>query len=453
MSSKWHAELAWVEGRTASEVLIEVEDDRIVGLSSNTERHADAARLPGLTIPGLANTHSHAFQRALRGRTHGLAADFWSWRDLMYRVVGRLEPEPYYELARATFGEMALAGVTAVGEFHYVHHGSGGTRYADPNAMGAALIAAAADAGIRLTLIDACYLWSGFGRSALEGAQRRFSDGSAEAWAERVSALEAGDRVRLGAAIHSVRAVDEDSMAVVAGWAADSGAPLHLHLSEQPAENAACLQETGMTPTELVASVGALGPRTTAVHGTHLTETDIVLLGESRTCVCLCPTTERDLGDGVGPARALADAGSPLTLGSDMHATIDLLEEACTLELDERMVSGRRGLHQPEALLEAATTAGMRALGWDDGGLRLGGLADFATVSLTSPRTAGATPGNALEHAVFAATAADVTHVVVGGETIVREGKHQRIGDVGAALARALAPLEMDTENATRRQT
>lgn len=449
--SQWHAELAWVEGRLATDVLLEIEGERFARVTSATVRPADAVRLEGITIPGLANTHSHAFQRALRGRTHGSAADFWAWRDLMYRVAERLDPDLYYDLARATYGEMVLAGITAVGEFHYLHHRSEGRRYADPNAMGLALISAAEEAGVRITLIDTCYLWSGFRQSEPDSTQRRFSDGSAEAWAERVSALGASDRVRVGAAIHSVRAVDAEAMSAVAGWAADNGAPLHLHLSEQPAENEACLEETGMTPTELIASAGALGPRTTAVHGTHLTRADIALLGDSGTCVCLCPTTERDLGDGVGPARALADAGSPLAVGSDMHATIDLLEEARALELDERMISGRRGIHTPEALLDAATTSGMRALGWDAGGLRPGGLADFTTVSLSSPRTAGATSDNALQHLVFAASAADVTTVVVGGETIVAEGEHRRIGDVGAALKHALAALEVDTRNDTTR--
>lgn len=360
----------------------------------------------------------------------------------MYRLAERLDPASYFDLARATYGEMALAGITAVGEFHYLHHGPGGVPYADPNAMGEALVSAARDAGIRITLIDTCYLRAGFRGEPLESAQTRFSDGSAQAWAERVDALRESRGVRIGAGIHSVRALDTASMTAVRDWAEDSGAPLHLHLSEQPAENEACLAATGLTPAHLVDSAGVLGPATTTVHATHLTETDVGLLGASGTCACLCPTTERDLGDGIGPARALAAAGSPLAVGSDMHALIDLFEEARALELDERLATGRRGLHGPEELLAAATTAGMRSLGWDDGGLTSGGLADFTSVSLRSPRTAGATPDNAVQHVVFAATAADVTDVVVAGEPVVERGRHVRIDDVGAALAQAIASLE-----------
>jgi formiminoglutamate deiminase len=441
--SAWHAELVWLGPArgVAERVLLEVDGDRIAAVTEGVEPPAGARRLPGLTIPGLANAHSHAFHRALRGRTHRGGGDFWTWRERMYELAGHLDPDGYLELARAAYAEMALAGVTAVGEFHYLHHDPAGRPYADPNRMGSALIEAAGQAGVRLTLIDTCYLRAGLGGEPLAGVQRRFGDGDAAAWAERAGALDDGPMMRVAAGVHSVRAVDPAAMTAVAAWAEGRRAPLHLHLSEQRAENQACLAATGRTPAALAEAAGVLGPRTTAVHATHLTGDDIARLGATRTSVCLCPTTERDLADGVGPASALASAGSPLCLGSDSHAVVDLFEEARAVELDERLVTERRGHHRPADLLQAATAAGMDALGWDAGRLEPGRLADLVTVGLDSPRLAGARPAEAADQLVFAATAADVRQVVVGGRRVVEDGRHLLVGDVPAALAKAVAAV------------
>jgi formiminoglutamate deiminase len=440
----WHAELAWLgpERGVAERVLVEVEGERIAAVTEGVDPPAGATRLGGVTIPGMANGHSHAFHRALRGRTHRGRGDFWSWRELMYRVAGALDPDRYLELATAAYAEMALAGITAVGEFHYLHHDPAGRPYADPNQMGESLAEAAVRAGVRLTLIDTCYLRAGLDGQPLAGPQVRFGDGDAGAWAERAGALRDRPGLRVAAGIHSVRAVDPAAMATVAAWAAERQAPLHLHLSEQRAENEACLTATGRTPTALASSAGVLGPRTTAVHATHLTAEDVGLLGATRTTACICPTTERDLADGVGPARSLADAGSPLCLGSDSHAVVDLFEEARAVELDERLATGRRGHHQPPDLLAAATGSGMDALGWDAGRLAPGRLADLVTVGLDSVRLAGARPADAVDQLVFAATAADVTSVVVSGRPVVRDGQHLLVGDVAAALGRAIAGLD-----------
>jgi formiminoglutamate deiminase len=437
--ARYWCEAAWLGDRVVDRVLVEVTGDRITAVHSGVPWPDGAVPLAGLTLPGLANAHSHAFHRALRGRTHGSRGTFWTWRELMYQVAGRLDPDRYFALARAVYAEMALAGVSCVGEFHYLHHGPGGTRYADPNAMSHALLAAAAGAGIRITLLDTCYLAGGIG-AELSGVQRRFGDGTAAAWAERVAALAgalpAGGPARLGVAVHSLRAVPLSDVDTVVALAAARRLPLHVHLSEQPAENEACLAAYGCTPTAALAERGALGPGRTAVHATHLTGADIALLGASGTAVCLCPTTERDLADGIGPAPELAAAGSPLVLGSDSHAVVDLFEEARAVELDERLRSGRRGRFGAAALLRAATADGHRSLGWPDAGrIEPGALADLVTVALDTPRTAGTDPGQA----VFAATAADVRQVVVGGRQVVRDGVHLRVGDVGAALAAAIA--------------
>lgn len=423
-------------------------DGRITAVRPGSDTPPPGAEiLRGLTLPGLANAHSHAFHRALRGTVQVGSGTFWTWREVMYATADRLTPETYHALARAVYAEMALAGITAVGEFHYVHHAPGGTPYADPNAMGEALVAAAADAGIRITLLDTVYLSSGFGPSPRTPQppnthQLRFSDGSADAWAERSSLLKDRDHARIGAAIHSVRAVPADQLATVARWAEERRAPLHVHLSEQTAENDACREAHGRTPTQLLAEHGVLGRRTTGVHNTHLTAEDIALIGGSGTGTCMCPTTERDLADGIGPAVDLQKAGSPLSLGSDSHAVIDLLEEARAMELNERLRTRTRGHWTAAALLRAASADGHAALGWEEAGtIEPGALADLTTVALDSVRTAGPLPRLGAETAVFAATAADVRHTIVGGRHVVRDGAHALVPDVPRALAQAVEAL------------
>jgi formiminoglutamate deiminase len=368
----------------------------------------------------------------LRGRAAG--ATFWSWRDGMYAVAQRLDPDTYQALARATFAEMALAGITCVGEFHYLHHGPGGVPYDDPNELGHRLIEAAREAGIRITLLDTVYLSSTVDGQPLRGVQTRFGDGTVEAWSGRVERLRSTDHAVIGAAAHSVRAVPIGDLAAFAE--ASQAVPTHVHLSEQPAENEACLTAHGRTPTQLLHEHGLTGPRVTAVHATHLTAEDERLLGETGTGVCACPTTERDLGDGLGPFHALAQAGSPLSVGSDSQAVIDLFEEARGVELHERLRTGRRGLFTPRELLGTATWSGHRALGWPDAGrLAPGARADLVCVGLDSVRTAGSSDPEST--AVFAATAADVRDVIVDGRVVVREGRHQTV-DVAVQLRAAI---------------
>lgn len=438
----YHADYAWLGGpRVAENVQIQTSHGRITAVTPGVKRSARVARLRGLTLPGLANTHSHAFHRALRGRTHRGDGSFWTWREDMYAVAAALTPDSYYELARATYAEMALSGITCVGEFHYLHHEPDGTRYSEVNAFGDALVRAAADAGIRITLIDTCYLAGGFGEP-LSGPQLRFGDGDAAAWGERAAALDQPPHARIGAAIHSVRAVPADQLSTVADWARQRSAPLHFHVSEQRAENEASLAAHGRTPVALLEQHGALGESSCAVHATHLDAADIAALGSSHTCICMCPTTERDLADGIGPARALVDAGAPLALGSDSNAVIDLFEESRAVELDERLTSERRGHWGAAGLMRAATADGHAALGWPDAGrIEPGARADLVTVSLDSVRLAGAQPQTLLESLVFAAAAGDVNHVVADGRLIVYEGRHVLIEDVPSALGAAISAV------------
>lgn len=417
MNVYW-AEYAWLPDGLAAAVTIELDGSTIRSVTPGTDR--TGAVLPGLTIPGFANAHSHAFHRALRGRTQHDKGTFWTWRDRMYAVAAQLNPDSYYRLARAVYAEMVLAGYTSVGEFHYLHHAPGGARYSDPNAMSAALAAAAEDAGIRLTLLDTCYLAGGFGVELGEH-QLRFSDGNAAAWAERAAAFTPkAELVRTGVAAHSVRAVPVAALSVVAGAADDR--PVHVHVSEQPAENDDCLAAHGLTPTALLAETGLLGSRTVAVHATHLTSADIGLLADSGSRACFCPTTERDLGDGIGPARALADAGVGLCLGTDSHAVIDAFEEWRALELDERLASRARGRFTPAELYRAATDHA--SIGWPEAGrIAPNAAADLVSIDLDSIRTAGTAPAAAL----FAATASDVHTVLVAGRPVVSEHRHLRV--------------------------
>ncbi len=432
---RYWCERALLPSGVADSVLVEISGDRFAAVTPGAPA-GSAERLAGLTIPGLANCHSHAFHRALRGRTQTGRGTFWTWREQMYAVASRLTPDSYYALARAVYGEMALAGITCVGEFHYLHHGPDGTPYDEPNAMGDALIAAARDAGLRIALLDTCYVAGGIGQQ-LNEVQRRFSDGDASSWANRVLGLKDADDVVIGAAAHSVRGVPRDQLGTVAEVFPD--APLHVHLSEQVAENEACQAAYGRTPAQLLDEAGFLAGRTSAVHATHLTRVDIGLLGGSSTYACFCPTTERDLADGIGPSAALRAAGSPLTLGSDSHAVIDLFEEMRAVELDERLLSQQRGAWSSAELLWAATVDGHRSLGFPDAGrIAPGARADLVTIRLDTARTAGT--GGGPETAVFAATAADVTGVVANGRRVVAEGKHQAI-DVPALLDQTIQDL------------
>jgi formiminoglutamate deiminase len=428
----WFATHALLPGGLAANIRFDVTDGRFTAITPGGP--ADGATLlPGVVLPGTANCHSHAFHRALRGRTHDAGGTFWTWRERMYALAGRLDPDRYLALARATYAEMALAGITAVGEFHYLHHGPGGRPYADPNAMAEALRQAAGDAGLRLTLLDTCYLAGGLtgaGHQPLDDVQQRFADVDVDAWAERVAALRPDDRTRIGVGVHSVRAVPRPALKGIVDAAGDR--PLHVHLSEQPAENAACLEHYGLTPTALLAETGVLTATATAVHGTHVDANDIARLATASSTVCLCPTTERDLADGIGPAGAYADAGVPLSIGTDQHAVIDPFEEARAVELDERLASGRRGRFSPAQL--GALLTRHDTIGWPDAGrLAVGARADLVAVRLDTPRTAGSRPDQIL----FAATAADVDTVVVDGRTIVTGGTHV-LGDVGALLTEAI---------------
>jgi len=385
----------------------------------------------GTVVPGAANAHSHAFHRALRGRTHDGGGDFWTWRELMYRTAGRLTPENYGRLARAVFAEMLAAGFTAVGEFHYVHHLPDGTAY--PHEMELAIAEAAAGIGIRLTLLDTAYLAGGIGQPLSE-AQARFGDGSADAYVRRWTAL--SERIPgLGAAIHSVRAVSPDDMrTILDGLPAEI--PLHIHLSEQRKENEDALAAFGATPTAILERSGAISPRLSVVHATHLTDDDVRMLGAGGVSVVMCPTTEADLGDGIGPARELRDAGATLALGSDQNAVVDPFLEARGLEMQDRLRSERRGRFTLGELSRALAADGYRSLG-HAAPATVGGPLDLVEIEARSVRTLGAEP----EQLLLCATASDVQRVIVGGRLVAQDGVLASGESPGDLLASALGDL------------
>ncbi|MBL8681998.1 MAG: formimidoylglutamate deiminase [Myxococcales bacterium] len=331
-----------------------------------------------MVLPGLVSAHSHAFQRALRGKTQRTAKDtgtFWSWREAMYAQATALDPESIYRISRVAFDELRASGVVAVGEFHYIQHQADGTPYDDRTLLADTVIAAALDAGLYVTLLRVAYFRAGAGRDA-EPGQRRFCDPDVELVLRDVDALRSKyrghARVRIGVAPHSVRAVPKEWVRECAAYAKKHAMPLHMHVSEVQGEVDECLAEHGVRPMELIASVDGLSDRFVAVHGTNLSEPEAALLGGAKGFVCACPTTERDLGDGLAPIATLRDRGVRLCVGIDSHIVTDGIEELRALETHERLRLRRRVTFEPtvastpaEQLWLEGSEHGARAIGFD----------------------------------------------------------------------------------------
>jgi len=415
--------------------LVIAEDGRSLGLAPRAAAVALAVpidRLPRRALlAGFVNAHSHVFQRRLRGRTHRGVAEhdsFWTWREQMYAEASTLDPASLYEIARACYREMLGAGYTTVGEFHYVHHTPGGEPYANPLALSEAIVAAAADAGIRLALLPVAYAQAGFGRPP-EPSQRRFCFPTVDGYLRFVDdlrALVAGDpRHTIGVAPHSVRAVPGDWLTAIADYARERGMVAHIHVSEQTREVEETRQYHGRTPVEFVAAHGLLGPATTLVHATHATDGDCALIAAAGAHVCVCPTTEGDLGDGIAPYAAFVERGIALAIGSDGQTRIDPLEELRWAEFSARMRYQRRRVLTPDRaspsalLLAAGTSGGARSLGLPAGTLEPGQWADVVAVDLDHVALRGADPADLPDALVFGAGADIVTDVWVGGRQVV----------------------------------
>lgn len=412
--------------------------------------------LPGrIILPGFVNGHSHAFQRAIRGRTEFLAPgherdDFWSWREAMYEAAGKLDPEQLYAVSKQAFLEMALAGITTVGEFHYLQHQPDGAPYADEHELARQVIRAARDVGLRIVLLRVGYARAGH-QAEPNPRQRRFLDPDVDTFLRRASdlaaAVEGDPHVSVGLAPHSVRAVPRPWLEEIARrWRG----PLHMHVAEQPGELRACAAEHGLLPVELLDAVGLLGPHFTAVHAVHLERREIDRLGQTQTTICACPSTERNLGDGIVEADQLLGAGARLSLGTDSQAHIDLLQEAQQLEGHLRLLRLRRNVlaagtsGAPDALaarlLQSMTMRGAHSLGLDAGTLAVGEPADFVTLDLAHPSVLGAGEG-LLARVVLGASAAAIDEVYVGGRRIVAQGRHAAGEETGRRFVDVMRAL------------
>ncbi|MCF2573524.1 formimidoylglutamate deiminase [Brevibacterium sp. UCMA 11754] len=449
MSTRFWCETAWVDGEVATGVLLTADE---TGTLTSVETGIDtpptiAEVVPGFTLPGGVNAHSHAFHRILRGRTHGDGGTFWTWRKVMYSVAAKLSPENYETVARAVFAEMLAGGYTSVGEFHYVHHAPDGTPYESTHAMERALARAAASAGLRIRLLDTCYLTGGID-TELSEEQARFGDGTIDGYMDRHAALSESfatefpvnapgeSFVRVGSAIHSIRAVPAANLPRFA----ELEGPVHVHLSEQPAENEACQAAYGTTPTQVLDRSGVVASNLSAVHATHLSDEDIATLGGAEANIVMCPCTEADLADGIGPARELADAGATISIGSDQHVVLDALRETQGMEAGERLRSGQRGRFSPAELITSLTTGGARSLDLPVGELAVGKACDFIAVRTDSMRTFGSVG----EQIILSATSADVTMTVSGAQVRVRDGVHTELGEISDLYRAAFFALGME---------
>ena len=396
-----------------------------------------ATRLTGRAmLPGLVNAHSHAFQRIIRGRTEyrsqNATDSFWTWREQMYAAATKLTPEEIYTVSRMAFREMALTGITAVGEFHYLHHSPDGSPYADPNLLAHEVIRAAKDVGIRIALLRVAYARAGH-QVEPNPRQIRFIEDSPDTYLARldqlIDTIDTKDGMAwAGVAPHSVRAVPLDYLKPVVAFANERQLPIHMHVAEQPAEVAACIQEYGRSPVALLDTEGLLSERFTAVHAIHVTPKAVATLAESGAGVCACPTTERNLGDGVVPADLYFKANVPISLGTDSQIQIDLLEDARELEYHLRLQKTERNVLAPEneggtsalatRLFECATVNGAKAMGFHGGELEPGAPADFFTVDLDDPSIAGASPDDLLAAIVFSLSRTAIREVAVNGKQL-----------------------------------
>lgn len=435
----------------------------------------EVVRLPGRAmLPGMVNAHSHAFQRVIRGRTEyrgasteGARDSFWTWREQMYAAASRLTPEDIYDASRMAFLEMALSGITTVGEFHYLHRTPEGAEYDDPNLLAKQVVRAARDVGVRIALLRVAYARAGYLKEP-DPRQLRFIEPDAETFVRHAGALDdelmkedgvgggletTGDRTAwVGVAPHSVRAVPVEYLRALRDFASGESLAVHMHVAEQPAEIEACLAETGRTPVALLADEGLLGPRFTGVHAVHVTNREIEQMRDARACVCACPTTERNLGDGVVPADLLFEQGVAVALGTDSHTQIDLLEDARELEYHLRLTRLERNVLAPARreiedengsgsnvdsdddaarasslaarLFKCASVTGARSVGANAGEFTQGKSADFFTVDLEDPSIAGASAEDLLPAIVFSLARAGIRDTAVGGRLIVEGSRH-----------------------------
>lgn len=444
----WSPDLLYRNGRFDSHSALLCDEHGMIAMPTEPHAVVVSSTLGNRAVlPGFVNAHSHAFQRVLRGRTEYRTTNgkdsFWTWREMMYSAAARLTPEDVYDASRMAFLEMALSGITAVGEFHYLHHAPDGSPYGDPNLLAKQVVRAANDVGLRIALLRVAYARSGF-ETETNPQQRRFIEKDPEVYLNNLECLakelrDSDDKTAwIGVAPHSVRAVPLDYLKQVIAAANSRDLPVHMHVAEQPAEVAACIKEYGRSPVALLETEGLLSKRFTAVHAIHVTPKAVNMLAKTGAAVCACPTTERNLGDGVVPADSYFQQNVPVCLGSDSHVQIDLLEDARELEYHLRLQKLERVVLAADEeqsalaakLFECATVNGANSIGAPGGRLEDGRPADFFTVDLDDPSIAGATQDTLLSAIIFSLSRTAIKEVVVGGKRIVEDGKHKDQEDI-----------------------
>jgi formiminoglutamate deiminase len=429
-----HLEKALIGGDITSDVAVAVEGGRIASVTPGMARKRGWNRIRGLTLPGLPNLHSHAFQRGMAGLSElrGASDDsFWTWREVMYRFLDRLNPDDVAAIAAQAYAEMLETGFTAVCEFHYLHHDVDGRAYGELGAMAGAIAQAAGETGIGLTLLPVLYRFGGFGQAEASHGQRRFlcAPDQFAALVEASREMLAGvDDAKLGIAPHSLRAVGADDLTMALALA--SGGPVHIHIAEQEKEVADCLAWSGRRPVEWLFDHAEPGARWCLIHATHLTPSERDAIARSGAVAGLCPITEASLGDGIFDGVAFAEAGGRYGVGSDSNIQIGAAAELRQLEYSQRLRDRRRARLAPPlgsvgaSLCQAALAGGAQASGRALGAIAPGLRADLVTLDLDHPSMVGREGHALLDSAIFAAPEWPVAEVRVGGRLVVEDGRH-----------------------------
>jgi formimidoylglutamate deiminase len=436
VSTFYAPEILYQDGRFVLDKGLLVDDHGHIERIASKEDAGDATivELPGKALlPGFVNAHSHTFQRLIRGKAESRIVsgrDFWSWRGTMYHAAAQLSPEEVYDVARMAFLEMLLAGTTTVGEFHYLHTAPSGRPYDDPNLLSKQVLAAAASVGIRIVLLRTAYLRSGY-ELPRDPGQTRFFETTKDFLRNMQALVAEHPETHFGVAPHSIRAVPLADLEEIAAWTASAQLPLHMHVAEQVAENAACLREYGCTPVQLLSRHDILSDRFTAVHSIHIERDEVEQLAHAGATICSCPTTERNLGDGIVAADRAMAAGIRVALGSDSQAQIDPLEDARELDYHLRLRDQQRAVLDlieevpiAERLFACATRNGAHALAVPTGEFVAGALADGFTVDLDDLSIAGHAPEDLLPIVVFSLQRSAIRDVIVGGRRVVHEQQH-----------------------------
>jgi len=451
--SAFFAERALLPNGWANNVRLEVGAD---GLLTHIQADASAQgaeQLSGPLLPGMPNLHSHAFQRAMAGLAEvaGNPNDsFWTWRDLMYRLVGKISPDQLGVIARQLYIEMLKCGYTSVAEFHYVHHDHNGQAYADPAELSLQISQAASAAGIGLTLLPVLYSHSGFGGQAPNDGQRRFINSTQnyldlQARLQPIVAQQPAQR--LGLCFHSLRAVTPQQISDVLA-ASDQQCPVHIHIAEQQKEVDDCLAWSGRRPLQWLYENTEVDQRWCLVHATHANPEEVSLMARSRAIAGLCLTTEANLGDGIFPAVDFLAQGGRMGIGSDSHVSLSVVEELRWLEYGQRLRDQRRnrlyGAEQPmvgRTLYDAALDGGAQALGQPIGALEVGKRADWLVLDGNDPYLATASGDAILNRWLFAGGDRQVRDVLVNGKWVVRDGHHAGEEESNRAFTQVLRDL------------